>query len=110
MNFDKIQAAFDRQDYTQVFPAVLDFAEQNHRTAQEIAGNCYQLGFATDVDYPKAAHWYQRAIALGSGLAANNLAGMVQHGWAENPANPEQAKALFKQARTLGFEHSPQVA
>ncbi|NJM47509.1 MAG: sel1 repeat family protein [Alkalinema sp. RU_4_3] len=89
---------------------MVGLAENGHRTSQEIAGNCYQLGLGTDVDYPKAAQWYECAIALGSGLAANNLAGMVQRGWDENPPNPERAKALFEQARALGFEHSPKLA
>lgn len=107
--FAPIQAAFDRQDYANVFPAVLEFAEHGHLTAQEIAGNCYQLGLGTAVDYPKAAYWYDRAIALGSGLAANNLAGMVQRGWEGNPSDEERAKELFRQARALGFEHAPIV-
>ena len=102
-DFAAIQSAFDEKNYTDVFPAVLEFAEHGHLTAQEISGNCYQLGLGTDMDYDKAAYWYERAIALGSGLAANNLASMVKIGWPGRPANSDRATALLKQAQNLGF-------
>jgi TPR repeat protein len=107
--FEKVQQAFDSGDYAQVLDAAIPFAENGHCTAQEMLGNCYQLGLATEVDEAKAVYWYQQAITLGSGLAANNLAGMVQCGYSGKPSNPEQAIALFKQARALGFEHSPRM-
>lgn len=106
-DFAPIQAAFDQQHYADVFPAVLEFAEHGHRTAQEIAGHCYQLGFGTEADDAQAAYWYERAIGLGSGLAAYTLAGMVQRGWVGQPADAARAQALFQQAQSLGFEYRP---
>lgn len=105
--FEEVQAAFDSGDYAQAFATAIPFAESGHLTAQEISGNCYQLGLGVAVDEAKAAFWYEQAIAKGSGLAANNLAGMVQRGYADNPPDPARAKALFDQARALEFIHSP---
>jgi TPR repeat protein len=103
-----VQAPFDAGNYVAAFQAAPPFAEQGHRTAQEILGNCYQMGFGTTIDMAQAAYWYERAIAQGSGLAANNLSGIVAyHGYAGHPPDRERGQALLDQARSLGFEHAP---
>lgn len=60
--------AFARGDYGAVFDmGLLDLAIAGYREAQEIAGNCYQLGLGAEVNTNKAIHWYEAAIEQGSG-------------------------------------------
>ncbi len=107
--FDElVQVPFDTGEYATAFQAAQPFAEENHRTAQEILGNCYQMGLGTTIDMAQAAYWYERAIIQGSGLAANNLSGIVAyHGYAEQAPDRERGQQLLDQARSLGFEHAP---
>jgi TPR repeat protein len=106
--FDElVQAPFDSGDYDVAFQAAHPFAEQNNRTTQEILGNCYQMGLGTTIDMAQAAYWYEQAIAQGSGLAANNLSGIVTYGYAGQAPDRERGQQLLDQARSLGFEHAP---
>jgi TPR repeat protein len=105
---EKIYVAFDRGDYHTVFNlGLLDLAIAGHLEAQEIAGNCYQLGLGVPIDTAQAVQWYKAAIAQNSGLAANNLAGIIARGYDSHPPDRPQAQALLDQARALGFDHAP---
>jgi TPR repeat protein len=108
---DEIQAAFEHGDYDSLMGlGLLDWAISGNVQAQELAGNCYQLGFGAPLDLTQATHWYEQAIANGSGLAANNLAGIVSRGYKEHLPNQARAQELFDLARSLGFEHAPKTA
>jgi TPR repeat protein len=105
---EKIQSAFDRGDYHTVFNlGLLNLAIEGHPAAQEIAGNCYQLGLGVPIDTTQAVQWYKAAIAQNSGLAANNLAGIIARGYDGYPPDRPQAQALLDQAQSLGFDHAP---
>ncbi len=107
----QIQAAFDRGDYDSLMGlGLMDWATSGNVQAQELTANCYQLGFGVPIDLAQAIHWYEKAIANGSGLAANNLAGIVSRGYEEHLPNQARAQELFDLARSLGFEHTPKTA
>jgi TPR repeat protein len=108
---DQIQAAFERGDYNSLMGlGLMNWATSGNVQAQELAGNCYQFGFGVPIDLAQAAHWYEQAIANGSGLAANNLAGIVSQGYEEHLPNQARAQELFDLARSLSFEHAPKAA
>jgi TPR repeat protein len=103
--------AFERGDYDSMMDlGLMDWAASGNVQAQELAGNCYQLGFGIQRDLAQATHWYKQAIANGSGLAANNLAGIVSRGYEEHPPSQARAQELFDLARSLGFEYAPKTA
>lgn len=105
---DQIQLAFERGDYDALIGlGVLDWAESGNVQAQELAGNCYQLGWGVPVDLIRAVYWYEKAIVNQSGLAASNLAGIVSQSYGGHPPDRERAQALLTQARSLGFDHAP---
>jgi TPR repeat protein len=54
-------------------------------------GTCYQFGLGVPVNPSAAVSWYERAIANGSGLAANNLAMIVSQGY--DAVLPDRHKA-----------------
>jgi TPR repeat protein len=70
-------------------------------------GNIYQLGLCGEWDYAKAREWYEKAIAAGSGLAANNLATIYSMGDRFVAVDRVKAKEFRIKARELGFEHAP---
>jgi TPR repeat protein len=72
-----------------------------------MVGTCYQLGLGIPVNPSAAVIWYERAIANGSGLAANNLAMVVVQGYDAVLPDRHKANQLLQQARELGFEHAP---
>jgi uncharacterized protein len=105
---DEIKSAFERRDYDALIGlGLLDFAAKGFVQAQELAGNCYQLGWGVPIDLAQAAQWYEQAIAQNSGLAASNLAGIVSRGYEGQPPDRVRAQALLDQARSLGFDHAP---
>lgn len=100
--------AYGHGNYSAAIEAgLIEFANAGDREAQEMAGTCYQLGWGIACDLNEAARLYEAAIAQGSGLAANNLAGMVAYGYAGHPPDRERAQQLLDQARSLGFDHAP---
>lgn len=108
-NFSLIQAAFERGDYdTLMGLGLLAEAEAGCTQAQELAGNCYQLGWGVPVDMMRAVYWYTEAIAQNSGLAVNNLAGIISRGYEGHPPDPARAQEFLDHARSLGFDHAPE--
>jgi TPR repeat protein len=108
MNMDEINSAFEAGDYDSLMSlGLLDWAESGNTQAQELAGNCYQLGWGVPVDLAQAVHWYKRAIEQNSGLAVNNLAGIIARGYDGHPPDRAWAQELLDLARSLGFDHAP---
>jgi uncharacterized protein len=103
---DALLQAFEQQDYAIAHPLALRLAETGDVTAQEIMGNIYQLGLCGEWDYAKARAWYEKAIALGSGLAANNLATIYSMGDRVVAVDQAKARELRIMARELGFIHA----
>jgi TPR repeat protein len=100
--------AYGRRDYNAAIAAgLIDFANAGDREAQEMAGTCYQMGWGVICDLNEAVRFYEAAIAQGSGLAANNLSGIVAYGYTDHPPDRERAQQLLDQARSLGFDHAP---
>jgi uncharacterized protein len=106
-NLDALLQAFKQQNYVRAAQLALPLAESGDVTAQEIMGNIYQLGLCGEWDYVKARAWYENAIALGSGLAANNLATIYSMGDRFVAVDRAKAKEFRIKARELGFEHVP---
>jgi uncharacterized protein len=106
-SWEEILQIFHQQDYQRAYPLVLSFAQVGHREAQEIMGNFYQLGFCGEMNYAKAQEWYEKAIAQGSGLAANNLATIYRMGDESVQVDRAKAEELRQKAIELGFEHAP---
>jgi uncharacterized protein len=106
-DLDALLQAFEQQNYALAAQLALPLAESGDVTAQEIMGNIYQLGLCGEWDYTKAGEWYEKAIAAGSGLAANNLATIYSMGDRFVAVDRAKAKALRIRARELGFIHAP---
>jgi uncharacterized protein len=106
-DLDALLQAFKQQNYARASQLALPLAAAGDVTAQEIMGNIYQLGLCGEWDYAKAREWYEKAIAAGSGLAANNLATIYSMGDRVVAADPVKAKELRIRARALGFIHAP---
>jgi TPR repeat protein len=79
-DLDALLQAFKQQNYARAAQLALPLATAGDMTAQEIMGNIYQLGLCGEWDYAQAREWYEKAIASGSGLAANNLATIYSMG------------------------------
>lgn len=47
---------------------------------QTLLGQCYQLGFGTEVDYKNAAYWYKKAVALDFPYAKYCLGTLYESG------------------------------
>jgi TPR repeat protein len=108
-NLPAIQSAFERGDYDALVGlGLLDLAIAGCVEAQELAGNCYQLGLGVAVDLTQAVYWYTQAIEQNSGLAVSNLAGIISRGYDDHLPNRERAQRLLDQARSLGFDHAPE--
>lgn len=108
VDYQSVLAAFSEGNYEPALVSgLMELAEQGNISAQELAGNCYQLGLGMPVDSAKAVYWYEQAIAQGSGLAANNLAGIISRGYEGYPPDRARAQELLDLARALGFDHSP---
>jgi uncharacterized protein len=103
---DALLQAFKQQNYVRAAQLALPLAESGDVTAQEIMGNIYQLGLCGEWDYAKARAWYEKAIALGSGLAANNLATIYSMGDRVVAVDQAKARELRIMARELGFIHA----
>lgn len=104
----EIQEAFSLQNYELALSLGLpDLARRGNREAQEMLGNCYELGLGMPQDIAQAVFWYETAIANGSGLAANNLSGIVCRGYGDNPPDRVLAQSLLEKAHELGFDHAP---
>jgi TPR repeat protein len=106
-DLDALLQAFDQQNYARAAQLALPLAESGDVTAQETMGNIYQLGLCGEWDYAKAREWYEKAIAAGSGLAANNLAMIYSMGDRFVAVDRVKAKEFRIKARELGFEHAP---
>ncbi len=106
-SWDETLKAFQQQDYQRALQLALPLATLGHREAQEIMGNFYQLGLCDEWNYAIAREWYEKAIASGSGLAANNLATIYSMGDQFVAIDQAKAKELRILARQLGFIHAP---
>jgi uncharacterized protein len=106
-NLNALLEAFQQQNYPHAYQLALPLAASGDVTAQEIMGNFYQLGLCDEWNYAKAREWYEKAIALGSGLAANNLATIYSIGDEFVAVDRAKAKELRILARQLGFIHAP---
>jgi uncharacterized protein len=106
-DLDTMLQAFNQQNYALAHQLALPLAEGGDVTAQEIMGNFYDLGFCGEWDYAKARKWYEKAIASGSGLAANNLATIYSVGDQFVAVDRAKAKELHIMAKQLGFIHAP---
>jgi uncharacterized protein len=106
-DLDALLQAFEQQNYARAAQLALPLAAAGDVTAQEIMGNIHQLGLCGEWDYAKAREWYERAIAGGSGLAANNLATIYSMGDRFVAVDRVKAKGLRIRARELGFMHAP---
>lgn len=109
MTVEQMRQSFESGDYDRAFALALPLAEAGDCNAQELAGNGYQMGWGIAVDEVKAAYWYRKAMDQGSGLAANNLAGIVARGYGDARPDPDQAQLLLIHARNLGFVHVPKT-
>jgi uncharacterized protein len=104
-NLDVLLQAFGQQNYARAAQLALPLAAAGDVTAQEIMGNIYQLGLCGEWDYAKARKWYEKAIAGGSDLAANNLATIYSIGDRFVAVDRAKAKEFRIRARQLGFIH-----
>jgi TPR repeat protein len=104
---NELLQAFEQKNYALSHQLALPLAEAGDVTAQEIMGNFYDLGLCGEWDYAKAREWYEKAIAAGSGLAANNLATIYSMGDRFVAVDLVKVKELRIMARQLGFEHAP---
>lgn len=106
-NLDALLEVFQQQNYPLACQLALPLADSGDVMAQEIMGNFYQLGLCDEWNYAIAREWYEKAIASGSGLAANNLATIYSIGDQFVAADRAKAKEFRIMARQLGFEHAP---
>ena len=76
-------------------------AEKGHPEAQARVGGFYALGHGVDVDYEKAAFWFEKAAKQGSASALNDLGNMHSLGlyFEKNEAH---AVGLYQISAELG--------
>jgi TPR repeat protein len=104
---NELLQAFEQKNCALAHQLALPLAAAGGVTAQEIMGNFYDLGLCGNRNYAKAHEWYEKAIAAGSGLAANNLATIYSMGDRFVALDRAKAKELRIRARELGFIHAP---
>jgi TPR repeat protein len=107
MTFAQGLQAFEAQNYGQALTWLLPVAQSGHPEAQCIIGNIYDLGLGVESDWGVAAYWYEKSMAGGYGLAANNLATIVAIGYGDIPGDRLAANELLRAAKRLGFAHAP---
>ena len=87
-----------------VVTSVLNAAERGVCEASVLLGYWYQTGFGVVQDRRSAEKYYKRAVKLGSGIAACNLADMI-----EEDGRHEEAEAYFRQALSAVPEAGPRL-
>jgi len=71
--YDKGEAAWDREDYTEAVSWYQKAAEQGHANAQLNLGACYQGSTGVSSDLKKAEEWYLKAAEQGNSFAMYTL-------------------------------------
>ena len=82
-------------DYKQALTYYEMAAEQNSAVAYNNLGSLYFSGIGTDVDYPKAIHFFEEATKLGSYDAAVTLA-IIQLGDTSHPKTAEEYEKILE--------------
>jgi TPR repeat protein len=94
-------------EFARAFKTLLPLAEAGVSEAQECIASMYELGCGVNTNGVEAVRWYERAVAQGSGLAANNLCTLYTAGAVGVPADREKGQYWWKRTGELGFPHRP---
>ena len=93
---------YQAQQYSEAYSKLLPIAEAGDAEAQCMVGTLYQMGLGVKPDIEKAEYWYERASQRGSGVATNNLAGILAM-----RGQREESARLYKLSKAQGFNHGP---
>jgi TPR repeat protein len=72
-----------------------------------LLGHFYFAGDGVERDGPKAVRLYTRAMELGNGTAAHNLATLYTVGAPGVDKDWKLAKDLYRKAKSLGAQYAP---
>jgi TPR repeat protein len=105
MNTTEAFSHYQSGQFDLAFSLLQPLAEQGNPEAQSMLGSLYQLGLGTAVDRSEAMRWYRAASEQGSGVASNNLAGML-----EMNGQHAEAEQYYDLAQQQGFAYTPHKA
>jgi len=94
---------FLEEKYASCIGSLEYYADQQNANACSKFGLAFQLGLGVPINFDKAIYYLSKAIDLGSGEAAHNLATL----YATMPEKDvEKSKSWFAKAKELGFDPS----
>lgn len=91
------------RDEEKAFALFEEAAKRDVVTGQEYLAWMYSKGHGTKRDISKAIEWNLKAIAAGSGLAANNLGYLYEHGGEGVPPDATEAANWYRVAAERGL-------
>ncbi|MCG8535169.1 MAG: hypothetical protein MI808_08745 [Pseudomonadales bacterium] len=109
INDKDIEAAiklFERGEYVKCLPVIEAAASQNNLRALETYGLIIQYGLGIKRDIGKAIEILEKAVALGSSVAAHNLGTLYQTSDFPETESYEKSDYWFQKAREMGFDVS----
>ncbi len=102
---DIVSQAFSDKDYGTALTLLKPLADAGIGEALGMLGLAYKAGAGVESDGIKAVELLQKAVELGDGLAAHNLALLYQFGMSNVEQNSEASQRYYKLAQKMGAKH-----
>ena len=99
--------AISNREFEKALRILQPLVEREVASALGLMGLMYQLGEGVELNAPKAVELLSRAVELGDGTAAHNLATIYVIGLPGVPRDPDRGKRYYRMAKEMGAQYAP---